>query len=93
MKVDLQTICEELNKLDPTTDTEYFDNENLRIDICISEAQGYLERRRDDPPSTAPLTESWVCQHAVENENVYVSETGLDEVDVVSSQFAAMSTV
>ena len=90
----LQAVCEELNTLTPDTDTEYLDNENFRIDTCISEAKGYLERRRLDPPSTDPLTESWVHQHAAGNDLASVSDARpKDGVGVMTDDFAAMSTV
>ena len=88
----LQAVCEELNTLAPETDSEYLDNENLRIDTCVAEAKGYLDRRRDDPPSTDSLTQSWVRNHAAENDNVSLSDQLFtDEVDHVTDAFAAMN--
>ena len=87
----MQAVCDELNTLAPDTDSEYLDNENLRIDTCISEAKGYLERRRNDPPSTDPLTQSWVDQNAAEMDILSVTDTGLDEVNNVADDLAAMS--
>ena len=43
----LQALCEELVSLDPDTDSEWLDEENLRIDTCIGEAKDYLKRRKD----------------------------------------------
>ena len=56
----MQGVCEELMTIATDTDSEYLDNENLRIDTCIAEAKEYLERRKNDPPSTGSLCESWV---------------------------------
>ena len=51
----MQGVCEELMTIATDTDSEYLDNENLRIDTCIAEAKEYLERRKNDPPSTKNL--------------------------------------
>ena len=82
----LQVVCEELMTLAPDTDSEYLDNENLRIDTCIAEAKEYLERRKDDPPSTNSLCHSWVQKHTALNE--YESED--DSVNGVTRGLADM---
>ena len=64
----------------------------MRIDTCVAEATGYLDRRRDDPPSTDSLTQSWVRNHAAENDNASLSDQLFtEEVDHVADEFAAMS--
>ncbi len=86
----LQAVCEELLNLAPDTDSEWLDNENMRIDTCISEAKGYLERRRDDPPSADALTESWVQKHAADNDLATLpgTEGREDEISLMTNRFA-----
>ena len=91
----LQAVCDELVSLDPDTDSEWMDEESLRIDTCISEAKGYLERRRDDPPSTESLCESWINknQYKPNADSDYATSSRQDEcVDDVTDEFAAMRT-
>ena len=80
----MQGVCEELMTIATDTDSEYLDNENLRIDTCIAEAKEYLERRKNDPPSTGSLCESWVQKHNAVND--FVSED--DAVSDVTKGFA-----
>ena len=84
----LQTVCDELVTLDPDTDSEWLDTENLRIDTCISEAKAYLERRRDDPPSTEGLADSWVKKHAFDGTDSKLTDT----VSEVTQQLEGLST-
>ena len=92
----LQAVCDELVSLDPDTDSEWMDEENLRIDTCISEAKGYLERRKDDPPSTDSLCQSWINknQYKPNADSAYdASSSRQDEcVDSVTDEFAALRT-
>ena len=91
----LQTVCDELVTLAPDTDSEWLDTENLRIDTCISEAKAYLERRRNDPPSTEGLAASWVLEHAA-NSNFGLapeaSVTGDDTMKAVIEGFSDLRT-
>ena len=82
----MQGVCEELMTIATDTDSEYLDNENLRIDTCIAEAKEYLERRKNDPPSTGSLCESWVQKHNAVND--FVLED--DAVSDVTKGFAGM---
>ena len=88
----LQALCDELVSLDPDTDSEWLDEENLRIDTCIGEAKDYLERRKDDPPSTEGLAESWVRKHAIDSETIPATESLEEEVGAMSNAFAGMRT-
>ena len=90
----LQAVCEDLLNVAPDTDSEWLDNENMRIDTCISEAKAYLERRRGDPPSTEQLTESWVHQFAAERDFASLPSevAGEGEMKEVVDRFAGMGT-
>ena len=60
---ELQQVCNEIHSL--AGDDEFNDLEELRaaVDDCIAMATEQLEARKDDPPSSDSLTESWINRH------------------------------
>ena len=76
VRTTLHVVCDELATLDPDADMGYADKEDLRVDSCIGDAEAYLDRRRDDPPSTESLCDDWLQKHAAVNEELgSVSDT------------------
>ena len=45
-------------------DQEWIEQVTMRVDTCAAEVQDYIDARKDDAPSFASLTESWVRTHA-----------------------------
>ena len=63
-------LCEELNQLIAEPDNEWMEAVTLRVDICASDVQDYINQRVLDPPSTdCSMTESWVLKHANNEED------------------------
>ena len=64
---ELHQVCDELRAR--VGDDEYNDLEEVRgnVDDCIARATEQLEARKDDPPSTDSLTESWINRHMPSN--------------------------
>ena len=44
-------------------DQEWIEQVTMRVDTCAAEVQDYIDARKDDAPSFASLTESWVRSH------------------------------
>ena len=55
---------------------------------CSAAVVEYLETRKDDAPSTASLTESWIKSHALPNMSPTSSEHSQSEEEKLSLQFA-----
>ena len=58
---ELREVCSDISSM---CDDEYNDIEDIRteVDDCMAMVVDYLEARRDDPPSTDSITESWVLE-------------------------------
>ena len=52
--------CEEIENLDLEEDCSWIMSEKERVDVCIGEADEYLEARRGDAPSEISDTARWV---------------------------------
>ena len=65
---ELEAVCTTISSLCEVND-EYNDIENVQADVddCVAVVTDYLETRRDDPPSTESIVESWVVKHMTGN--------------------------
>ena len=87
VRTTLHVVCDELATLDPDADMGYADKEDLRVDSCIGDAEAYLDRRRDDPPSTESLCDDWLQKHAAVNEEL----GSVSDTDSVSDRLKGLS--
>ena len=58
-------VCNLISTMNGGEDDPFNDLEEIRIDVddCSALVAEYLERRRDDPPSSDSMTASWVARH------------------------------
>ena len=67
-----EEVCEEISLITQHREVqwhlaneEWFEAERERVDLCAAEVNAYLERKKDDPISSASsFTETWVRAHA-----------------------------
>ena len=85
----LQKVCDELYTLSDDVDSEWMDEENLRVDMCVSDVKAYLDRRKDDPPSAGSLTDSWVEKHAAVKDVVTIPDEPLDDEGLFGGMLGA----
>ena len=64
VKAEAEKLDEELSMLVADHDEMWIENERERCDTISGDVQEYIESRKDDAPSTASLTQSWVLEHA-----------------------------
>ena len=70
--VGLQTVFEELNQvcasiaamIEDVDDLNSLEDIRMDVEMCVAMANEDLEARKDDPPSSADSTSTWVNQHA-----------------------------
>ncbi len=62
---ELEAVCINISVVTEGIGDEYNDIEEVRmaVDNCAAMVTEDLEGRKDDPPSTESLTESWVKKH------------------------------
>ena len=65
------------------------DEENLRVDMCVSDVKAYLDRRKNDPPSAGSLTDSWVEKHAAVKDVVTIPDEPLDDEGLFGGMLGA----
>ena len=62
-----KAICEQINVLMDSDDTDWIEEVDLNVDTCTAEVNEYLEARKDDAESSVrSFTESWVRKHEPE---------------------------
>ena len=62
---ELTGVCNLIASCNGGEDDEFNNLEELRMEVddCRALVADYLERRREDPPSSDSLTASWVAKH------------------------------
>ena len=69
MQTVYQETCDVAEKISSLSleseDEEWLDELKINVDNCMAEVTDYLEARRDDPPSTESITDSWVRDNSL----------------------------